>query len=743
MTIRSIAKFLGWSALLVAIAEGAAIYSGARVLEKYEARAREFDLAQIDAFPQRSVMLDQRGDVYSHLHGENRFVIPFEKVAPSFIQALLAREDARFWEHGGVDFAGIARAAFTNARHSEVRQGASTITQQLARNTFALSGRTFDRKALEAVLARRIEQSFSKQQILTAYVNRIYFGEGYYGVEAAARGYFGKSADALSVPESATLAALICSPNRLGPRKNPAAAETERDAVIARMAELAWISDEDAAAARATPLRALAKDPLVIRADHVVDAVQRELVGFLKEEIIAAGGLRIHTTIDVALQREAEAAMERQLAALESAKKYPHPRKADFSPATSATGEEKPTDYLQAAIVAMDNRTGGIKAIVGGRDFSESHYPRATLSKRQVGSTFKPFVYATAFERGLLPCSLIDDSAIDPDAFRPVSANWSPRNSDGQYLGYQRADFGLIKSRNTMAVRVGQWVGLPTVRRVADALHIGETIQDYPVTYLGAFETTLRDLTAAYTVFPNHGVWQAPHLIQRIDDAQGRTLYSAPATARRVFTQERAWMTSQILQQVMQTGTAAKAASLGWKGPAGGKTGTTDDFRDAWFVGYTGSLTCGVWVGMDRPQTIMEKGYGATLALPIWIDVMKGAPPADYPAEKLAPPVPMARVHICRQSGLQATSECDALRTASDELLPATRCPGRTCHLHPSLMASTTSDGPMLRYTKEGIPVARAEAVRRPQLVDARATTPGGISFERTSRGLRFWTTAR
>jgi penicillin-binding protein 1A len=693
--VRLLGKMVGWCALIVGAALAGALCSVYLAYTRYEKLAARFDLHALETVPQRSAVYDANGRRYSYLHGENRLVVPLTRVSPHFINALLAREDARFREHHGVDVKGIVRAAWTNFRRGGVRQGASTLTQQLARGAFGLSGRSLHRKALEAMLATRIEDHFSKDQILALYVNRIYFGAGFYGIETAARGYFSKHASELTLGESALLAGLIRSPNKLSPTRNLHGALAERDDVLDRMVEVGAITSAQAEAAR-TSAPVLAHDPsLRFEDDYVMDAVKREIEKLLPAEQIELGGLRIFSTIDPELQEAAQRAADRQLREIEARKEYPHPRRVDFTAAVQANETEKPTNYLQAALVAVDNRTGAIRAIVGGRDYGESKYSRAILARRQIGSTFKPFVYGTAFQRGLLPGTLIDDSKIRPGEFANIANTWSPANSDGDYAGLQPAAWGLLKSRNTMSVRVGEIAGLAAVRKVAATVGIGESMPALPVAFLGAFETTLRDLTAAYTVFPNLGVKRPAHLIARIESADGRVLYSAPQNDQQIFSPESAWMVSWILQNVMKSGTAAKAESLGWHKPAGGKTGTTNDFHDAWFVGYTSSLTCGVWVGMDEPQTIMEKAYGSALALPIWIDFMNQAPDKLYPAAPLDPPVPLYRVRLCSASGERATSLCEQLHLGYETKLPGSRVPRTTCSHHPESQ-------PQLLYAKDG-----------------------------------------
>jgi len=372
--------------------------------------------------------------------------------------------------------------------------------------------------------------------------------------------------------------------------------------------------------------------------------------------------------------------VDRHLAEIEARKDYAHPRRNEFAPPRD--GGEATTDYLQGALVAIDNATGAIRAIVGGRNYSQSSYSRALLAKRQIGSTFKPFVYAAAFERGLLPGTLVDDSKIVENEFRNISNGWSPENSDDEYTGLQPAAEGLVKSRNTMSVRVGEYAGLPQVRELARQAGVATEIPDLPGIFLGAFETTLKDLTAAYTIFPNLGQRPEPHIVEKISDREGRVLFSAKSRGQRVLDSGTAWLVSKILQQVLVSGTAASARKLGWNKPGGGKTGTTNDYFDAWFVGYTSSLTCGVWTGFDKPKTIGPKAYGSALALPIWVDFMEHAPEGKYPARPLRDAPELQKATLCKVSGLRATDACVVQGQAYDTLLPAAKIPAATCRTH-------------------------------------------------------------
>lgn len=686
--LRKTIYVLGWFALPAALALAVAVLTGVYYYGHYTRKASTFDLSKIGELKQRSAIYDMHGEFYSHLPGMNRQIVPLDKVSGWFIQALIAREDSTFWTHHGVEPRSVARAALANFRGGGIKQGASTLTQQLARNAFELTGRNYDRKATEAALALRMEKEMSKQQILEAYVNRIYFGSGFYGIEAAARGYFGKPAAELTLGESAMLAGLICSPNKLSPARHMAEAVAARDEVLGRMQEEQMLKPSDVSAAKAAKIAVTTNPAFPSELDYVTDAVTRALGDVLDPEVIDRGGLRVFCTIDPQLQKNAETAADRHLTEIEKQKKFPHPRRADFKAGADDNGNEKPTEYLQSAIVVVDNKTGAVRACVGGRDFDESKYQRALISYRQIGSTFKPFVYAAAFQRGMSPETPVSDDKIQPGELQQVSNKWSPENSDGEYTGIHPAAWGLIKSRNTMSVRIGQAVGLPGVRKLANAVGIGERMPNLPVSFLGAFETTLRDLTAAYTVFATGGVYHAPFLISKVENDRGEVIFQAKEKETRALSSEAAWMTNSILQEVMRSGTAAKAAQLGWKKPGAGKTGTTNDFHDAWFVGCTTSLTCGVWVGMDRPQTIMEKGYGSALALPVWVDVMNSAPEQVYPARAFEAPVQMMKARLCASTGMMATQGCEQAHTAYDAELPANRMPKSRCSAHPDPIAA-------------------------------------------------------
>jgi penicillin-binding protein 1A len=645
--------------------------------------ASEFDIEAVKEMPQRSTVYDVDGKVYSRLQGENRLVVPLPKVSRYFLDALLAREDSRFYWHRGMDPIGIARAVVRNVLRGASAQGASTLTQQLARNSFPEKvgqKKSLHRKLLEAALAFRIEQRYSKDEILEYYVNRIYFGSGVYGIEAASLVYFNKRAEDLALGEAAMISGIIRSPGRFSPFTNLKGAQRERDTVLERMSKAGFISRAEAQSVRETPLVVAKKRSLSPQENYVMDAVRRELDLLLSDDQRDDGGLKIYTTIDPVLQQASEKALDSQLRKIEAKPGYPHAKRADFS--EQAREEEQQTPYLQGALMVVDNRSGGIRALVGGRDFAESKYNRAILPQaaRQVGSTFKPFVYAAAFSRGLLPGAMINDGPIEPGELRSAP-QWAPGNSDGQYKGLLRAEEGLIQSRNTMSVRVGERAGLQAVERVATAVGI-ERLPGQPAEYLGAFEGTVAELTSAYTVLANQGVRRQSYIIERIEDAAGDILYRAARVSRSVLDPGVSWMVTSVLAKAMERGTGAAIRSLGFSRPVAGKTGTTNDFRDAWFVGYTTSLTCGVWVGLDRPQTIIPKGYGAALALPVWADVMNAAPPTRYPVNAFRPPASLRKWMVCAQTNQLATAACEKAGSAYAVELAAGSQPQESCRLH-------------------------------------------------------------
>jgi penicillin-binding protein 1A len=666
----------GWKVALLLLLAGAVF----AVFLFYGTWAQTFDMKNVGEMPERSTVYDVDGKIYSRLAGANRLKVSLSEVSPQFIAAVLAREDTRFYEHKGIDWRGVLRALFRDVLSRSAKEGASSLTMQLARNSLPLGGRTFSRKLLEAMVALRIEREFTKQQILELYVNRIYFGTGCYGVETASQAYFGKNASKLNLSEAALLAGLLRGPNRYSPLKNPDGAAIQRDAVLDRMVALKKITLAQAEQAKKTKIVTHPKRMPQIQENYAMDAVQRALSLILTQDQMDDGGLSIYTTLDPSVQNAAQDALETQLGKIEHQANFRHPNKAEYKPPENGEGDAA-MPYLEGAVVVIDNSSGGIRALVGGRDYAQSKFNRALApANRQVGSAFKPFVYAIAFSHGLLPGAAISDGPIQPGEI-DGAGNWSPANSDGTYGGVMPCSYGLVHSRNTMSVRVGQFAGLDAVQKVTNDLGIAQNIPHGPASYIGSFESNLKDLTSAYSVFPNAGVRKQAYIIERIDDQQHKPIYLSAHITSQAIDPGAAWMTSEVMEDVLTKGTAASARSSGFRLPAAGKTGTTNDYKDAWFVGFTSTLTCGVWVGFDQPTTIVARGYGAALSLPVWTQVMNKAS-RHYPAEPLQPKMLIQPATVCSISNQLATTGCTAAGAAYDIDLPVDKIPAVACQVH-------------------------------------------------------------
>jgi penicillin-binding protein 1A len=511
------------------------------------------------------------------------------KEMPSYVpKAFMAIEDRRFYQHSGVDPYGIARALLANVMHRGVAQGGSTITQQLAKNLFLTQERTITRKLQEALLALWLERKFTKTRILELYLNRVYFGAGAYGIEEASQHYFGKSARSITVAEAALLAGLVKSPSRLAPTRNFDGAEKRAKVVLAAMAELKYISatSERVAIARPPHIVAQANTGSVnYVADWVMDALN-DTLGHVDEDIV------VQTTVDAALQANAEKSLDEELA-----------QKGDK------------TGVAQGALVAM-TPDGAVRALVGGRNYADSQFNRAVAAKRQPGSAFKPFIYLTALEHGLTPDSVRED--------RPINVKgWQPENYGHEYFGPVTLTKALALSLNTVSVRLTLEFTPMAVIRTAYRLGIASKLEPNASIALGTSEVSMLELVGAYAPFANGGFAVIPHVIQKITAANGKLLYARNIQQLgRIIDARYVAMMNQMMSETLTIGTAHKAALPGW--PAAGKTGTSQDFRDAWFIGYTGHLVTGVWLGNDD-GTPTKHVTGGSLPVEIWSRFMRGA----------------------------------------------------------------------------------------------------------------------
>jgi penicillin-binding protein 1A len=677
------------------------------ILFDLQAQANALDLNHLEQMESASVILDRNGKIFGQIYVENRETVPYEKLPPDLVNAVVAVEDAKFYEHHGYDSLGIIRAAVKNLTAGHVRQGGSTITQQLARNSFSLKERTYRRKLLEILLAKRIEDHFGKQKIIELYLNRIYFGGGMYGAEAAARGYFGKSAREMTLAECATLAGLIKSPNRLSPWNDRGNSREARDFALDRMRDLGFISREQCAAARAQQI-VVGNRQNAQGQTYAVDYIRQQVIAAVGWDRAINEGYRIHTTIDVNVQRVAEDALKTHLQEVEQHPDYSHQTYADYAAlfrkakANGTMSEQPAPEYLQGAVIGLDNATGDILALVGGRDFEHNQYDRALQARRPAGTAMLPFVYAAAFEKGMYPGSVVEDTPLDNRAVMiggttGILGEWGPENADNRYEGQMTARQALAGSKNGATVRVGMDASVEAVLKLCSAAGIHSPLRPYPATFLGSSEMTLAELALGYTIFPNGG-WRSstPHILERIEEKDGTLVWDGKQQSVRkiVIKPETAYEVHSCLVDALQSGTG-KAAYTQYglkKFPAAGKTGTAYDFTDALFAGYDSNFTCAVWIGFDKPQKIYRGAFGRELALPIWVDIMNAAV-QGYPPHDIKQPSDLKQIEICSRSGLLATDKCyDAIKTPNTdtvqkrttymEIATPAQAPTEPCNIH-------------------------------------------------------------
>jgi len=634
------------------------------------------------------LLLDRNGEVFADLTPVEHATVPLGTLPSLVAQAFLAVEDKRFQEHRGIDWRRVGGAILADLRAGSFEQGFSTITMQLARNLFPerLPGReqSLARKLLEVRVAKDIERRFSKQEILELYLNHIYFGNRAHGIEAASRQYFGVPAVRLTLSQAALLAALPKAPSHYDPRRHPEAALERRNLVLDLMAAQGRIARREEAAARAAPL-GIVPPPRQARveaglAPWFVEQVRRDLEERFGADLYSRP-LRIRTTLDSRAQRAAEEELARQLRAVESGQlgKFAGTRYA----AEKDAGPDG-TAYLQGAVVAIDPRNGDVLAWVGGRNFSHSQFDRAAMARRQAGSAFKPFVYAAALRAGWVLSQPLADT---PLSIRLSSGQvWQPKNFSARYDGEVTLRDALVRSKNVATVRLADAVGLGAVAAAAHRSGISQTLPELPSMALGTAAVSPLELTAAYTPFATLGTGAEPRMILSVEDEDGHVLWKPEARKREVLDPGIAYLLTDVLTEALERGTgiaALQGLRGGLKVPAAGKTGTTNDGADAWFVGYTPDLVTGVWVGFDKPRPILEDATGGRLAAPVWGRMME----RFYAGRK--PPAPWQRPDnvvartVDPATGLLLKDGCPPLTgTAHEELFldratPAAYCPGR------------------------------------------------------------------
>jgi penicillin-binding protein 1A len=632
-----------------------------------------------------SVLLDASGEPFAELTPVAHEVVSLATLPEHVPAAFLAVEDQRFYRHNGIDYRRVGGALLADIRAGGFVEGFSTITMQLARNVWPEqlpgSRRTLRRKVLEIRVALDIERHFSKDDILELYLNHIYFGGGAYGIAAASRHYFRKPVTELTLHEAAVLAALPKSPTLYNPRRFPERARERRDLVLTLMAEQELASADDVERARSAELGVSREAPRRREnagsegpAPYFVEAVRRVLEARFGEGVYTQP-LRVRTTIDLEAQQIAERQLERQLRLLERGVfgRYTAPR---YSPTTPPDGAP---EYVQGAVVMMEAATGDVRALVGGRDFRQSRFDRATQARRQVGSAFKPFVFAAALAEGYAPSQLVSDSVLRMEL--AGGEVWEPRNFEGEFEGHVTVRDALVRSKNVPTIRLAADVGLSDVTRLARRAGIRSDMPHVPSVAIGTAALTPLELTAAYTSFATLGTAVQPRMITRVERADGRVLWDNAVRTRQVTDSAVAYLITNMLQEAVDSGTATQVRQAGYTRTAAGKTGTTNDGADAWYVGYTPSHVTTVWIGFDRPAPLGREATGGRVAAPVWARLMR-----DY--DRRAPdgasawgvPSTVVEAAVDPATGLVLRDGCRPHEgAAGTELFVKGREPARVC----------------------------------------------------------------
>ena len=585
------------------------------------------------------------GRFIAELGLERRTLVSYNDIPDVVRNAFVSTEDKRFYSHGGIDYLRIPGSVLANLRAGSFAEGFSTITMQLARNVFpeqisrerSVSMGSLVRKLREARVALMIEGRYSKERILELYLNQINLGSGAFGVETASQRYFGKSVRDLTLAEAATLAAIPKAPTRYNPRRYPDRAVMRRNTIIELMRRQRAIGDEEPSLAKAYPLQLEQRNESGDIAPYFVEFVRQQLEKKFGARLYDEG-LRVFTTLDMDMQAAADRALETQLRTIEGGKygKFPHTTFEQHLARGTTTGSETAeSPYLQGAFVAVEPRTGAVRAMIGGRDYDDSKFNRASQALRQPGSTFKPIVYATAIMHGRSPATVYDDAPI---ALPQVDGStWTPGNYDGTFEGPQTMRHGLAQSRNLVAIRAGMDVGEASVIETAKAMGIRTPIPPVPSIFIGSADVFPIQMVAAYSTFATLGAYAEPNAILRVESPRGEVLWKPTTRSNEVMSPAEAWLVVDMMKGVVQRGTAAGSVwGAGFHVPSGGKTGTTNDGADVWYIGYTADLVAGVWMGFDKPRKIMANAQGGRLAAPAFTQFMletyrrKPAPP-DWP----------------------------------------------------------------------------------------------------------------
>ena len=576
---------------------------------------------------------DDNDELITELHVERRIFVPLAHVPQALRDAVIATEDKRFYYHWGIDPIGIARAISQNYRRGRIVEGGSTITQQLTKVLFLTPDKSLERKLKEAVLALELERRYTKDRILEMYLNQVYFGHGAYGVEAASRTYFGKSVSELNVREAALLAGLPRAPTTYSPFEHGEAAKRRREVVLRRMVDYGALNEPDAKRLARADLGLIPPERRRTTGQYFLEYVQQTLEAKYGADMVFKGGLNVYTTLSPTMQLAAEQALREGLKALEG-----------------RTAKGRGPEHPEGAVVTIEPHTGFVRAMVGGYDFFRSEFNRAVQARRQPGSAFKPFIYMAALESGLTAATRVDDAPVS----YAVGANgqaWKPENYDRKFRGSTTLQQALEESVNVVTVKVAEQVGLSRAVRLARRFGITSPLDVNLSLALGTSDMTLIELTSAYGALANQGQWLPPTAIRYVTDAQGKLLEEHLPEPREAVPPETAYVITHMLRGVVERGTGQAAKALGR--PVAAKTGTTNDYSNAWFIGYTPRLATGVWVGYDRPRSLGKDETGSRVAVPIWVSymakVLGDSPKDDFPVPERVALVPV---------DLDASNEC-------------------------------------------------------------------------------------
>jgi penicillin-binding protein 1A len=587
-------------------------------------------------------IFDSKGRPITELFSEQRTLISLDVVPENLQKAILAIEDNHFYRHHGIVLSGIIRSIMVNFVHNARKQGGSTITQQLARNMFLTRKKTIERKIKEIILAFQIEATYTKREILEMYLNQIYLGNGAYGMHSAARSYFGKHVKDLNLAECALLAGLPRAPNAYNPYRNPERSAQRRNLVLSQMHRLRYITMEVMVDTKLAPIDLSSGE--VSEAPYFVEYVRRQLEERYGSNAIYKSGLRVYTSLDLDLQRMAKSAMDE---GIHEAEEFIIPRMQ------TAPGQEP--EVVQCGLLLLEPATGEIKAMIGGRDFQKSKFIRPIQAQRQPGSSFKPFIYTTAFLNGYTQADIILDT---PVVFEDDNGKvWKPENFSNKFRGATTLRSALTKSRNVVTVKLLDKIGARTVIEVAKKFGIKSPLKPYLTLALGASEVNLLELVSAFSVFPNQGIRVEPSSILRVENAAGEVLEENTPYQQDVLDPAVAAIMTNLLENVVNRGTGYGARRLGFKHPAGGKTGTTNDYSDAWFLGFTSEYAAGVWIGLDSHKSMGRSVTGGKVACPIWTKLMLQIY-ADRAPKKFVYPESVEKAKFCGKSGLLPNPEC-------------------------------------------------------------------------------------